>query len=199
MIPALRSAAMRAILMFHNCEGQSQNTVFTDHNFWRERRAEADLNRSPSAYQPNSLPPDSYNYIIMQLLTFFSWPDGTLASSFKVRCPFNFISQGEQQDALFHPNAIPPNTPTGVNSSNLNWIAFREHLGPSAAEELCKYMQHKRLKDAKQKHRHARTVRLWGKARARACVRACVRARVRACMRMCVCDWDREIQTSLFI
>ena len=33
MIPALRWAAMRAILMFHNCEGQSHKTVCTDHNF----------------------------------------------------------------------------------------------------------------------------------------------------------------------
>ena len=49
-------AAMRAILMFHNCEGQSHKTVSTDHNFWRERRAEADSNRGPSAYQPNALP-----------------------------------------------------------------------------------------------------------------------------------------------
>ena len=31
MTPALRWAAMRAILMFHNCEGQSRKTVFTDH------------------------------------------------------------------------------------------------------------------------------------------------------------------------
>ena len=31
-------------------------TVSTDHNFWRERRAEADSNRGPSAYQPNALP-----------------------------------------------------------------------------------------------------------------------------------------------
>ena len=30
---ALRWAAMRAILMFHNCEGQSHKTVSTDHNF----------------------------------------------------------------------------------------------------------------------------------------------------------------------
>ena len=30
--------------------------VSTDHNFWRERRAEADLSRGPSAYQPNALP-----------------------------------------------------------------------------------------------------------------------------------------------
>ena len=33
MTPALRWAAMRDILMFHNCEGQSQKTVSTDHNF----------------------------------------------------------------------------------------------------------------------------------------------------------------------
>ena len=28
----------------------------TEHNFWRERRAEADSNRGPSAYQPNAKP-----------------------------------------------------------------------------------------------------------------------------------------------
>ena len=33
MTPALRWAAMRAILMFHNCDGQSHKTVSTDHNF----------------------------------------------------------------------------------------------------------------------------------------------------------------------
>ena len=53
---ALGWAAMRAILMFHNCDGQSHKTVSTDHNIWRERRAEADSNRGPSAYQPNALP-----------------------------------------------------------------------------------------------------------------------------------------------
>ena len=42
--------------MFHNCEGQSHKTVSTDYNFRRERRAEADSNRGPSAYQPNALP-----------------------------------------------------------------------------------------------------------------------------------------------
>ena len=56
MTSALRWAAMRAIVMFHNCEGQSHETVSTDHNFWRERRAEADSNRGPSVYQPNTLP-----------------------------------------------------------------------------------------------------------------------------------------------
>ena len=33
MTPALRWAAMRAILMFRNCEGQSHKTVSTDHIF----------------------------------------------------------------------------------------------------------------------------------------------------------------------
>ena len=56
--PVLKWAAMRAILIFHNCEGQSHETVSTDHNFWRERRAEADSNGGPSAYQPNALPLD---------------------------------------------------------------------------------------------------------------------------------------------
>ena len=32
MTPALRWAAMRAILTFHNCEGQSHKTVSADHN-----------------------------------------------------------------------------------------------------------------------------------------------------------------------
>ena len=35
---------------------KSHSTVSTYHNIWRERRAEADSNRSPSAYQPNALP-----------------------------------------------------------------------------------------------------------------------------------------------
>ena len=33
MTSALRWAAMRAILIFSNCEGQSHDTVSTDHNF----------------------------------------------------------------------------------------------------------------------------------------------------------------------
>ena len=43
---------MRAILMFHNCEGQSHKVVSTDYNFRRERRAEADSAEVP----PNALP-----------------------------------------------------------------------------------------------------------------------------------------------
>ena len=56
MTPALRCTATRAILMFYNCEGQSHKTMSTDYNFWRERRAEVDSNRGPSAFQPNALP-----------------------------------------------------------------------------------------------------------------------------------------------
>ena len=57
MTYALKWAVVRTILMFHNCEGQSHKTVSTDHNFRRERRAETDSNRGPSAYKPNALPP----------------------------------------------------------------------------------------------------------------------------------------------
>ena len=47
---------MRAIFLgFINCEGQIHKTVSTDHNFWRERTAEAESNRGLSAYQPNAL------------------------------------------------------------------------------------------------------------------------------------------------
>ena len=37
MICALRWAAMRTILMFHNCQGQSHKTVSTDHNTSEEK------------------------------------------------------------------------------------------------------------------------------------------------------------------
>ena len=33
MTPALRWAVLRAVLMFHNCEGKIHKTVSTDHNF----------------------------------------------------------------------------------------------------------------------------------------------------------------------
>ena len=56
MPPALRWAVMRAILMFYNCEGQSHKTVSTERSFSSERKAEADSNRGPSAYQLNALP-----------------------------------------------------------------------------------------------------------------------------------------------
>ena len=56
MTSSLRWAAMRAILMFHNCEGQSHETASADHNLWNERRAEADSNRGPSADQPTPRP-----------------------------------------------------------------------------------------------------------------------------------------------
>ena len=35
-----RMTSMRDISIFHNCEGQNHKTVSTDHNFWRERRAQ---------------------------------------------------------------------------------------------------------------------------------------------------------------
>ena len=40
MTPALRWAAMRAMLTFHNCEGQSHKTVSTNHNLVEEKGIE---------------------------------------------------------------------------------------------------------------------------------------------------------------
>ena len=79
MIRALKWAAMRAILMFHNCEGHSHKTVSTDPNFWRERTAEADSNRGPSAYRPNALPlgqTGSLFFFFFFFLSFFFWGGG---------------------------------------------------------------------------------------------------------------------------
>ena len=51
MTSALRWAAMRATLMFHNCEEQRHKTVSTDTKLLkRKERAEADSNQGPSAY-----------------------------------------------------------------------------------------------------------------------------------------------------
>ena len=53
MTPLLRCAAMRAILIFINCEGQGHKTVSTNRNLFEEpeRRAEAESSRDPSAYK----------------------------------------------------------------------------------------------------------------------------------------------------
>ena len=70
---------------FINCDGQSHNTVSADHNCWRERRAEAESNRDPSAYQPkgvtNALPfgqTGSRSIICKQQHCFMSLPCGVL-------------------------------------------------------------------------------------------------------------------------
>ena len=49
MTPALRWAAMRGILMFHNCEGQSHKTVSADHNLSEEKG-------EPKRYRTEVLP-----------------------------------------------------------------------------------------------------------------------------------------------
>ena len=76
MTPVLRWAAIRAIfLCFINFDGQSHKTVSTDHSFWRERRAEADSNRGPSAYQPNALPLGQTGSLVLVLRLFWLAPD----------------------------------------------------------------------------------------------------------------------------
>ena len=56
MIPALRWAAMRAILIFQQEVMDKEHSVHKPQPFGRERRAEVVSNRGPSAYQPNALP-----------------------------------------------------------------------------------------------------------------------------------------------
>ena len=46
---ALGLAVMRAVLMFHNCEGQSQDSVH------RPKLLKRKESRGPSSYQPNAL------------------------------------------------------------------------------------------------------------------------------------------------
>ena len=43
MTSALRWAAMRAILIFHNCEGRSHKTVSTDHNFLKRKESRSGI------------------------------------------------------------------------------------------------------------------------------------------------------------
>ena len=47
---------MRTILMFYKLWGAKSQRLYINHNFWRERRAEAESNQGESAYQPNTLP-----------------------------------------------------------------------------------------------------------------------------------------------
>ena len=49
MTPAFRWAAMRAILMFHNCEGQSHKTVSANHNLSEDKE-------EPKRYRTEVLP-----------------------------------------------------------------------------------------------------------------------------------------------
>ena len=57
--PALRWAAIRAILMFSvGGDGQSRKTVFTNHNLFEEKgEPKPASNRGHSAYQPNAALP----------------------------------------------------------------------------------------------------------------------------------------------
>ena len=56
MTSALRGAAMRAILMFHNNIVRDKVTRQCPQTTTFEVKAEADSNRGPSAYQPTALP-----------------------------------------------------------------------------------------------------------------------------------------------
>ena len=47
MIPGLRWAATRAILIFHNCEGQIHKIVSTDHNLLKREDSRSAIKPKP--------------------------------------------------------------------------------------------------------------------------------------------------------
>ena len=81
MMSALRWAARRAILMFRNCEGQSDKTVSTDLNLWSERRAEADSNRGPFAFRPTALLEEHIPLVEFIYLVFIRMPGNRRCAS----------------------------------------------------------------------------------------------------------------------
>ena len=93
MTSALWWAATRAILMFHTCEGQNHKPVAPD-NLWRERRAEADSNRGPSAYQPNALPlgQTGSHFWSSTFVTYIYWVAENLGTFMPTRFSLIFIS-----------------------------------------------------------------------------------------------------------
>ena len=81
MTPGLRWAAMRAILMFHNCEGQSHKTVSTDHITFEEKGEPKQIRTEvPLFYQPNALPlgqagsPSGHDTGTAMYATYVTWP-----------------------------------------------------------------------------------------------------------------------------
>ena len=65
----------------------SHKTVFTDHNFSRERRAEADSNRGPSAYRPEALSIDQTSSHSDSVIN-----DRVTVTACRLVCLFVFVS-----------------------------------------------------------------------------------------------------------
>ena len=123
MTPASRWAAMIAILMFHNCEGQSHKTVSIDHNFRRERRAEADSNRGPAAYQ----------FPLSALKGFRSRCSFCTFSSFCVCGHFASIRRGSN---LYRPLVFCPPPPPPLPSFHIHFQGLGSLVGLEADEPL---------------------------------------------------------------
>ena len=111
MIPALRWTTMRAILMFHNCEGQSHKTVSTDHNFRRQRRPEADSNLNPSVYQPIALP-------LGQTGLLNGWANGVLACNIH-SCAKAFLFTVDNSVSLSNTRTIQFTSLVQCNKTNV--------------------------------------------------------------------------------
>ena len=130
MTCALRWAAMRAILMFHNCEGHSPRTMSTDHNIWREGRAEADSNRGPSPYQPNALPPgQAYSLCATRLCRLIGLPLLSLLPCFFHRRA-TLLSHLKSPKAASGTCAVPIAT-------GRNWPRMRRRSIPVVPDDTC--------------------------------------------------------------
>ena len=89
-------------------------TVSTDHNFWRERRAEADLNRGPSAYQLNALPLGQTSSLteLRAAVALWSIQDDTEFQFNTDWCGDNKTTQCKNTCLPSPPPPPPPHTPT---------------------------------------------------------------------------------------
>ena len=175
MTSALRWSTIRAILMFHNCEGQSHKTVSTDHTFWSERRAETDSNRGPSAYQPNALPlgQTGSSFPITALFVTLSlqvpYRTFTVAAPFPSSAPLHAMTLPFPSDRKSSLHSFKSNVKTCLFPNNRSAMFSVQHyyLPPSLVVMYNILV----LADACQS----------------VCVCVCVRACVRACVRVCVC------------
>ena len=128
MTPALRWTAMRGILIT-NCKGQNHETVSTDHNFSRARRAEAESNRGPSACQPNALPPG-------QTASHNLWCATVLSASVSLSAlhrahthsSANASATNRMAFAISHTSVPASGTISSKTSTTLRLVAFKNRL-----------------------------------------------------------------------
>ena len=138
--------------MESRCEGQRHMTVYTDHNFWRERRAKVDSNRGPFAYQPNAQHATYREALISTPALAFSTTKQTLqlAQPQLPAVPFP-VSQDWQTGAHSEHRFPAPSSPLCQKWLRL-WLKghslsppHSEHRFPAPSSKLCRNcLRHRR-------------------------------------------------------